>query len=421
MCPLKPPLIWCYITGGPRGRSVPPFYIYLGVEDQKKMAKTTNKKKNSRSRSRSRSRYLRKSQAKAALTRAYRKKMEGGGFKSSKGMRQSMAYDMNHKGERGPVVRDRRYLEDPIYYDYPGVDDGSMSTEEAIKIVKNAVRKYGPEVLDVAMEAAASAEASVGESVDDNDAYPGDQQAILDFIQAYANRKKETGEPYYKNHSSRAGAMRKDMRTKAEKQYSTKKMSRKSYDDWKASPWDSDLNSTGTKNWGDLPTRGKKAQAGREAFIDAYLDEHRPVKKGVYKSIPATTETFRMPKETFSGPKFPKFQAEQAKLSEFESLTIAQIKAKLLDFGVQPIGNDRAKLLAQLRDASQRFECPSFSISDESIDSYSQDECKGAKRAKNLRTLHPDKNPRCSLDSTRKFQKYQSRCASNQEEPMLFL
>ncbi len=295
------------------------------------MAKT----KKSRSK-KSRNSYLRKSQAKAALTRAYRKKMAQGGFKSSKGMRQSMAYDVNRSGERGPVVRDRRYLEDPMYYDYHGVDDGSMDTEEAVKIVKNAVRKYGPEII----EEVASVEAPEG---DDN--YPGDAQAILDFIEAYANRKKATGEPYYKNYATTAAAMRKDLRDKSEKRYSTKKMSRKSYDEWKAAPWDSDLEPASSKHWGDLPTRGKKAQAAREAGIDQYLDEHRPPKKE------AKAAKVRLAQEAISGAGFPRFRAEQARRAEANTLTITQIKKKLLDLGFQPKSNNRSDLLVELQAA----------------------------------------------------------------------
>lgn len=41
-------------------------------------------------------------------------------------MRQSMAYDKNRTGERGPVVRSSKYLKNPGKYDYRGVDTGSL-------------------------------------------------------------------------------------------------------------------------------------------------------------------------------------------------------------------------------------------------------------------------------------------------------
>ena len=56
-------------------------------------------------------------------------------------MRQSMAYDVNRTGERGPVVRDERYLKNPRKFDFPGVDTGDMKKRKPTGAALAAKRK----------------------------------------------------------------------------------------------------------------------------------------------------------------------------------------------------------------------------------------------------------------------------------------
>ena len=60
--------------------------------------------------------------AKRAFNRYYNEKHVGKVFKSSRGMKQSRTYDLNHTGDR--VIADTRYRRNPKRFDYRDVDTG---------------------------------------------------------------------------------------------------------------------------------------------------------------------------------------------------------------------------------------------------------------------------------------------------------
>ncbi len=106
--------------------------------------------------------------------------------------------------------------------------------------------------------------------------YPGDEEAVADFIRAYQGKS-------YKTPAARVAAMTRDLRNKQKKsrQHVIDHLSAEEYEAWKNAPWDSDLRGIDTKGSDEsflekLRKRGFLPVAEQESLISFSEESETP-------------------------------------------------------------------------------------------------------------------------------------------------
>jgi hypothetical protein len=183
--------------------------------------------------------------------------------------------DLKAQGHGVRMYRERNRLCQQLNKHF-GVEDSidrSMSRKKEVAAVKRASQQ----AKKAARKSVAALKRRVGAA---QGGYPGDEQAVVDFLAAYQGKSYKTG-------AARLSAMSKDLRNKEKKgrRRVIDHLSAEEYEAWKNAPWDSDL-------------RGIDTKGSDESFI-------AKLRKGGFLPVAEDEDLISFSEESFTPPAVP--------------------------------------------------------------------------------------------------------------------